>query len=50
MCAKWPQSRDRNLQLYKYELKRAFGLLEIYYNVFDPETKGNYRSYNNDLL
>ncbi len=49
MCAKWPQSRDRNLQLYKYELKRAFGLLEIYYNVFDPNTSGNYESYNTDL-
>jgi hypothetical protein len=33
----------------EYELKRAFGLLEIYYNVFAPATKGNYRSYNNDL-
>ena len=33
----------------EYELKRAFGLLEIYYNVFDPETSGNYLSYNNDL-
>ena len=33
----------------EYELKRAFGLIEVYYNVFDPETKGNYLSYNNDL-
>ncbi len=33
----------------EYELKRAFGLLEIYYNVFAPATKGNYLSYNNDL-
>ena len=33
----------------EYELKRAFGLIEVYYNVFDPETKGNYLSYNDDL-
>lgn len=33
----------------EYQLKRAFGLLEIYHNIFDPETGGTKLSYNNQL-
>ena len=34
----------------EYELKRGFALMEIYYNIFDPETKGNYAEYNSQLF
>jgi hypothetical protein len=34
----------------EYELKRAFGLIEIYNNVFDPYTKGVYMEYNTKLF
>lgn len=30
----------------EYELKRAFGLIEIYRNIFAPMTKGTYAKYN----
>ena len=33
----------------EYQLKRAFGILEIYHNVFDPETGGVKLSYNNQF-
>lgn len=33
----------------EYELKRAFGLMEIYYNMFDPYTRGNFMGYNTQL-
>lgn len=31
----------------EYELLRAYGIMEIYYNIFDPYTKGVYLEYNN---
>jgi hypothetical protein len=34
----------------EYELKRAFSLIEIYNNVFDPYSKGIYMEYNNKLF
>lgn len=34
----------------EYELKRAFGLVEIYYNVYDPYTKGNYAEYDTQFF
>ena len=34
----------------EFELKRAFALIEIYYNIFDPYTKGAHMSYNNLLF
>ena len=33
----------------EYELKRSFALMEVYYNVFDPETSFNYDEYNTEL-
>ena len=34
----------------KYELKRAFALMEIYYNIFDPYTKGIHLVYNDEYF
>ena len=34
----------------EYELKRAFGILEIYHNIFDSYTKGAYAEYNTQLF
>ena len=33
----------------EYQLKRAFGILEIYHNIFDPEAGGVKLSYNNQF-
>ena len=34
----------------EYELKHAYALMVIYYNIFDPYTKGNYLEYNNQFF
>jgi hypothetical protein len=34
----------------EYELKRAFNLVEMYYNVYDPYTKGNYSEYDTQFF